>query len=552
MYFVHFGSTQDAEEAMRGIAASGLRIDDTPVAVTFSTLHDPDGEKWDFSSNGRRKKRGRSPKLVRHAILASTKIHSAFVIPLPPLPAMVDLDIGTGRRKGSAHLGEGEADRPWIPEPQPRPPTISEGFEWDGEQGKYFDPDSRYLYDPNTMIYTQIDTGQHFRLDLRLRQYYPVDERGVRLDDPENLAATAAAAALEHPGDAGEAAGGTEADGVAEAAGKGQKTVKKKKKKKQPKGPISFKLGTVKPRTKALLVKARRANASHEAAASDEKPSEPTSSSSASAEALPGHQSGSATPAPAAGATSGVTEDSFIPPAELAKDPRLDFSRVACLLCQRKLKTPELLVKHVQFSKLHQRNLASEAREKEVQEYRRQQRIASETTMASIERLRQEMDRKRRQEELSKQLEADMERVQQQQDRAAGKRARDTQIGASNIGHRMMQKMGWTGSGLGKEERGRTAPIPVTGLGAGETAGLGSRSAGALGDGGAEGYDSEKLSYSEQLRRRAAQRFSQSKLEFDVDGFANANSASGEYLEQMKEFNQTYLADDSGPRPMLK
>jgi splicing factor 4 len=64
-------------------------------------------------------------------------------------------------------------------------------------------------------------------------------------------------------------------------------------------------------------------------------------------------------------------------------------------------------------------------------------------------------------------------------------------IGADNIGHKLLQKMGWKeGKGIGAKEDGRTAPVAAAGAGAAaaaaaagmkqDTLGLGAQAHGAV------------------------------------------------------------------------
>lgn len=59
-----------------------------------------------------------------------------------------------------------------------------------------------------------------------------------------------------------------------------------------------------------------------------------------------------------------------------------------------------------------------------------------------------------------------------------------TAIGADNIGHKLLQKMGWKeGKGIGAKETGQTAPVAVAAAAAGmkqDTLGLGAQAHGAV------------------------------------------------------------------------
>lgn len=143
----------------------------------------------------------------------------------------------------------------------------------------------------------------------------------------------------------------------------------------------------------------------------------------------------------------------------------VNFEQLTCLLCKRAFQSLDILNKHLKLSNLHKENLqkytaaakadknnandsAANLSYRDRAKERRQKYVESDPPPANKTRERFEKELKKHSSQLQKKA---SEQLAQQP------------IGESNLGNRMLQKMGWTeGQGLGRANQGRTNIIEVS------------------------------------------------------------------------------------------
>lgn len=141
-----------------------------------------------------------------------------------------------------------------------------------------------------------------------------------------------------------------------------------------------------------------------------------------------------------------------------AAESLVNFENLTCLLCKRAFQSLDILNKHLKLSNLHKENLAKYTAQQKLEnnsttyrdraKERRQKYVESEPPPAN-------KTRERFEQELQKQT--------TQLQRKASENLAAMPIGTSNLGNRMLQKMGWTeGQGLGRSNQGRTNIIEVS------------------------------------------------------------------------------------------
>ncbi|XP_039502744.1 RNA-binding protein 5 isoform X2 [Drosophila santomea] len=149
----------------------------------------------------------------------------------------------------------------------------------------------------------------------------------------------------------------------------------------------------------------------------------------------------------------------------------VDFQKLTCLLCKRAFQSLEILQKHLKMSTLHKENLAK----------------LNQHTGSSIEEALAYRDRAK--ERRLKYGESDppppnrsRERFEQELKTLQSRQKQSTSaapampISSSNVGSRLLQKMGWSeGQGLGRKNQGRTQIIEADGRS--NHVGLGNKSA---------------------------------------------------------------------------
>ncbi|EDW45496.1 GM16803 [Drosophila sechellia] len=137
----------------------------------------------------------------------------------------------------------------------------------------------------------------------------------------------------------------------------------------------------------------------------------------------------------------------------------VDFQKLTCLLCKRAFQSLEILQKHLKMSTLHKENLAK----------------LIQNTSSSIEEALAYRDRAK--ERRLKYGESDppppnrsRERFEQEIKTLQSRQKQSTSatpampISSSNVGSRLLQKMGWSeGQGLGRKNQGRTQIIEADG-----------------------------------------------------------------------------------------
>lgn len=145
-------------------------------------------------------------------------------------------------------------------------------------------------------------------------------------------------------------------------------------------------------------------------------------------------------------------------PAPINEKNLVDYDKLACLLCKRAFQSLDILNKHTKLSNLHKENLqklqAANAEESAAAAYRDR---AKERRLKYGEADPPPPNRAR------ERYEKEMRKQTAQRQKQASSSLASTPIGESNVGNRLLQKMGWSeGQGLGKSNQGRTNIIEVS------------------------------------------------------------------------------------------
>lgn len=165
------------------------------------------------------------------------------------------------------------------------------------------------------------------------------------------------------------------------------------------------------------------------------------------------------------------TEVSEQRPTSIEQD-LVNFEQLTCLLCKRAFQSLEILNKHLKLSNLHKENLqkytasaaASAAKERDTNN-------GSDSATNSLYRDRAKERRQKWVEgdpppanKTRERFEKELKKHSSQLQKKANEQLVAQPIGESNLGNRMLQKMGWTeGQGLGRANQGRTNIIEVSG-----------------------------------------------------------------------------------------
>ncbi|KAH8238887.1 hypothetical protein KR038_005717 [Drosophila bunnanda] len=162
-----------------------------------------------------------------------------------------------------------------------------------------------------------------------------------------------------------------------------------------------------------------------------------------------------------AGPSLGVGTTATAAPQRAAPDEAdfVDFQKLTCQLCKRAFQSLDILQKHLKISTLHKENLAK----------LNQNSVEPGIEMGLSYRDRAKERRLKYGEDdpppnRSRELfEQDMKTLQTSQKNNVG-HVPAMPIGSSNVGNRLMQKMGWSeGQGLGRSNQGRTQLIEADG-----------------------------------------------------------------------------------------
>lgn len=140
----------------------------------------------------------------------------------------------------------------------------------------------------------------------------------------------------------------------------------------------------------------------------------------------------------------------------------VDFDKLACLLCKRAFQSLDILNKHVKMSNLHKENLQKLISQNDESNGNGSISSAAYRDRAKERRLKYgEVDPpppNRSRERFEKEMRKQTAQMQKQ----ASNNLASKPIDGSNLGNRLLQKMGWTeGQGLGKKNQGRTNIIEV-------------------------------------------------------------------------------------------
>lgn len=144
----------------------------------------------------------------------------------------------------------------------------------------------------------------------------------------------------------------------------------------------------------------------------------------------------------------------------LSEKDFVDFGKLTCLLCKRAFQSLEILNKHIKMSNLHKENMqklnlnsddASNANSLQYRDRAKERRLKyGEVDPPPPNRSRERFEKvfRKQSAQLQKQASSNLAHVP---------------IDESNVGNRLLQKMGWTeGQGLGKNKQGRTNIIEVS------------------------------------------------------------------------------------------
>ncbi|XP_017130331.1 RNA-binding protein 5 isoform X1 [Drosophila elegans] len=138
----------------------------------------------------------------------------------------------------------------------------------------------------------------------------------------------------------------------------------------------------------------------------------------------------------------------------------VDLQKLTCLLCKRAFQSLEILQKHLKMSNLHKENLAKlnqNSAGNSIDEALSYRDRAKERRLKYGESDPPPPNRSR------ERFEQEIKTLQKRQKDASGS-APAMPISSSNVGSRLMQKMGWSeGQGLGRKNQGRTQIIEADG-----------------------------------------------------------------------------------------
>lgn len=141
----------------------------------------------------------------------------------------------------------------------------------------------------------------------------------------------------------------------------------------------------------------------------------------------------------------------------LSEKDLIDIGKLTCLLCKRAFQSLDILNKHTKMSNLHKENLQklnlSNQNDAAANQYRDR---AKERRLKYGEVDPPPPNRSR------ERFEKEMKRQTAQLQQKASTNLANVPIDQSNLGNRLLQKMGWSeGQGLGKKNQGRTDIIEV-------------------------------------------------------------------------------------------
>lgn len=166
------------------------------------------------------------------------------------------------------------------------------------------------------------------------------------------------------------------------------------------------------------------------------------------------------------------TEASEQRPNKLEQD-LVNFEQLTCLLCKRAFQSLDILNKHLKLSNLHKENLQKYTATGEASMTAKEsdKNNGSDNATNSLYRDRAKERRQKYVEgdpppvnKTRERFEKELKKNSSQLQKKASEQLATLPIGETNLGNRMLQKMGWTeGQGLGRANQGRTNIIEVSG-----------------------------------------------------------------------------------------
>eukprot|EP01090_Pellita_catalonica_P005040 TRINITY_DN1487_c0_g1_i1.p1 TRINITY_DN1487_c0_g1~~TRINITY_DN1487_c0_g1_i1.p1 ORF type:complete len:432 (-),score=93.31 TRINITY_DN1487_c0_g1_i1:94-1389(-) len=342
--------------------------------------------------------------------------------------------------------------------------AIPEGFIHDPNSGYYYNPTTGYYYDPTNGYYYNSKTGVYYYYDTTLQNFVPVTP------------ATAAPVTTDPTAAANDSASTVQGAKKLEKEKK-DVVVKKPKKKTKRDKLISQEMAKWNKKNKELKRQLAVEEAETKKVGNNKiKFSFKAKKKTTVFAALAVNK---ATPVPKDEKEQTTTQQKEVVPEQNGTAPNSDaiiqvleappqlranvstfppfiteeLLQTVCILCRRRFPHTEALQNHRKISERHQRNL----------EFAKRQLLEKRRTTKRPNRWQTSSARKKR--KVNHPGGAIVAPAQKPQ--------RPSQLGESNIGNRLMKKMGWTeGSGLGANSSGITAPVEVTMRA--ERAGLGS------------------------------------------------------------------------------
>lgn len=143
----------------------------------------------------------------------------------------------------------------------------------------------------------------------------------------------------------------------------------------------------------------------------------------------------------------------------------IDFSKLTCLLCKRAFQSLDILNKHIKISNLHKENL------QKLNLNSQNSDDGSSGNAGGLSYRDRAKERRLKYGEVDppppnrsrERFEKEMRKQTAQMQKQANSNLANVPIDQSNLGNRLLQKMGWSeGQGLGKSNQGRTNIIEVS------------------------------------------------------------------------------------------